>query len=635
MPNFTTQITDANVIAELPDVSVLAGLYADDLTLSDLTTSMNSVSFRKKFQALLEFKMSEASKDSMYDALKDGYIAFETNNGRTVTELNGNVFVDDRLVAFTVDGFADGLFEDDTFATLFFTEDVMDVIFGSGDESFLKSIASVSNFWDKLLLNTTVTDHVVATYPDAINGLISTVEIAYVKYVASITGLDVQKYKTIEYLAEDSPAMDAIYLTPEARALESDSPFGIRARLMYVFNSTDLSEIANSDDNVTAVENDPSLREIIVDIDAVLALPVGSKIRNLVINNDGYFGAIAAERLSIETTISLSNIFYDETFALEREAFVRDNDLVNLLFESELYSNFEQQFFTAFTAQNVSSQKFAFKVNEVANTLTAHYTSDTFEVKKIELSLASFTETKAGAVSAVDTSERIFFTPYTFADGTMLGVQVDHGIEFNNPSNYNLYNELLDDTFDTVLGGNGHILAIASDGRVVSSKFFVDLNLSTETIENITVTENNAFIKTAETFHAIGNFGEDKNDIVNNLIVNKDSVSKAVYFNGNVLGLGTDKKVKIIDASGMSDFSAASALDVDDIMVIAGKFVVLATDGALSEIKIDNTIVSITADVGNVVYSQDAIVCTVAGSERAIFSNSGSWLVYDFNVNTL
>ena len=635
MPNFTTQITDANVIAELPDVSILASLYDDNLTQDQLLSAVNSASFRKKFQSLLEFKLSDTSKQSMHDALKTGYMKFETDNGRTVTESDGNVFVDDRLVAFTVDGFADGLFEDETFAALFFTQDTIDAIFSSGDESFTASLVSVSNFWDKLLANSDLASHVYTTYPDFISSLTKTVEVAYVKIVSSKAGIDFQKYKTIEYLAEDSPAMDTIFSTPEAKAIEQDSRFGVTARLMYVFNTTDINAIANNDDSINALKADDTLKSIVVDIDTVLALPAGSKMRNFVVNNDGYFGAIAAERLNIETTVSLSNIFYDETFSAKRLAFVQDQDLVDLIFESALYPNFQQQFYETFTSLNISSQKFAFKVNEASNTLTAHYANSAFQAKKLTLSLDSFTETKTGAVSSVDTDKRIFFTPYTFIDGTEMGVQVDHYVEFNNPDNYNLYNEFIDDQFTTVIGGTGHILGITMDGRVVSSKFFVDLNLSTETVENITVTENNAFIKTAETFHAIGNLGSDRDDIINTLITNKDDLSKAVYFNGQVLALGTDNAIKIVDASGVSAFSAASDITADDIMVLAGKFVVLATDGTLSEIKADNTIVSIATNVGDVVYSQDAIVCTVAGAERAIFSNSGTWLVYDFNVNTL
>ncbi len=635
MPNFTTQITDPTIIAELPDVSILAGLYADDLTQSSLITSMSSVSFRKKFQSLLEFRLSDTSKTSMYDALKAGYIQYETDNGRTVTESNGNVFVDDRLVAFTVDGFADGLFEDATFTSLFFTQEVIDVIFGSGDESFITALVAISNFWDKLLSDEVLTTHFESTYTDLVSALTKTVEVAYVKIVAHKADLETQKYKTIEYLAEDSPAMDAIYLVPEARTIEQDSRFGVTARLMYLFNTTDLDAIANNDANITNLETDATLRNIVVDIDTVLALPSGSKMREFVINNDGYFGAIVAERLAIETTVSLSNIFYDETFAAKRSAFVQDQELVGLLFESDLYANFEQQFYTAFTTLNATAQKFSFKINEVANTLSAHYTDSAFEAKKLTLSLDAFTETKAGAVSTVATDKRVFFTPYTFIDETVLAVQVNHGVEFTNPDNYNLYDELLNDEFNTVLGGNGHILAITTDGRVVSSKFAVDLNLSSENIQNITVTENNAFIKTAETFHAIGNLGADKNDIINTLIVNKDTLSKAVYFNGQVLALATDKTIQIVDASGISAFSAATGIEAEDIIVVAGKLLILASDGSLSEIKADNSIVVVATAVDNVVYSQDAIVCTVAGAERAIFSNSGTWLTYDFNVNTL
>jgi len=635
MPSFNTQITDAAVIGELPDVSILAGLYADDLTQESLTSSMNSVSFRKKFQALLEFRLSESSRETMYDSLRAGYIQFETDNGRTVTESGGNVFVDDRLVAFTVDGFADGLFEDQTFAALFFTQPTIDAIFGSGDESFIDALVSIGNFWDKLLSEETLKEHFETTYGDLIAVLAKTKELAYVKIVASKADLDFQKYKNIQYLAEDSPAMDAISGTPEAKAIEQDSQFGVLSRLMYVFNTADIAALADDDDNIAALEADPALRAMITDIDTVLALPIGSKMRNFIVNNDGYFGAIVAERLSIETNISLSNIFYDETYSAEKSAFVQDEDLVGLLFESSLYTNFQQQFYLAFTALNVSAQKFSFKINEGANTLVAHYVNSAFEAKKLALSLDGFTETKAGSVSTVSTDKRVFFTPYTFIDGTLLAVQLDHGIEFTNPDNYNLYNELSSDKFNTVVGGKGHILAIAGDGRVASSKFLTDLNLSSENIQNISVSENNAFIKTAETFHSIGNLGADKTNIISTLITNKDSLVKAMFFNGQVIGLSTDNKLQIVAGAGISDFSAASSLTVEDAFVIAGKLVVLSTDGTLSEIKADNTIVSIASGVADAVYSQDAIVCTVAGVERAIFANSGSWLTYDFNVNAI
>ena len=635
MDSFTTQITNASIIAELPDVSILTMLYDDNLTQKQLLSQIDSVSFRKKFQSLLEFKLSDTSKAILYDTLKKGYINFETKNGHKVTETNGNVFVDGRLVAFTVDGFADGIFEDETFAALFFTQDTIDAIFKSKDESFIKALVSVSNFWDKLLSNSDLASHIETTYPQLISSFTKTIEVAYVKIVSYKAGLDFKKYKDIKYLAEDSPAMDTIFATPEAKAIEQNSRFGVTARLMYIFDDTDINSIANSDDNINRIKNDNALKNTIVNLDTVLILPSGSKMRKFVIDNDEYFGTIAAQRLNIETTVSLSNIFYDETFSAKKIAFVEDSDLIKLLFESTLYPNFQQQFYEAFTSLNVSSQKFAFKVNEVSNTLTAHYTNSAFKVKKLTLSLDDFTETKKGSVSDVKTDKRIFFTPYTFIDGSEMGVAIDHTVQFNNSDNYNLYNEFLDDKFATIIGSSGHILGITTSGRVVSSKFAVDLNLSDETIQNITVTQNNAFIKTDKALHAIGNFGANRDDIIKTLTANKDNLSKAVYFNGQVLALGTDNAIKVVDASGVSAFSAASDIKADDIMVIAGRFVVLAQDGSLSEIKSDNTIVSIAKKVANIVYSQDAIVCTVDGADRAIFSKAGTWFVYDFNVNTL
>jgi hypothetical protein len=179
------------------------------------------------------------------------------------------------------------------------------------------------------------------------------------------------------------------------------------------------------------------------------------------------------------------------------------------------------------------------------------------------------------------------------------------------------------------------MLAMAEDGRIISSKFVTDLNLSSETIINISVMADNSIIKTAETFHAIGNFGADKDDIINSLIVERDNLSKAVYFNGQVIALHTDGSLKIVDAGGISPFSAANGIVSSDILVIAGNLLVLHTDGTLQEIKEDNSIVDVAAGVSEISYAQDAITCLVNGSKRAIFSSNGTWFTYDYNVNTL
>ena len=287
----------------------------------------------------------------------------------------------------------------------------------------------------------------------------------------------------------------------------------------------------------------------------------------------------------------MSNLFYDDTYISERQDFAQDYALVTLLFESDLYQNFKQQFYDAFTSLNVADQAFSFKVNETAGTLTGHYTTHEFDAKKLSLALSGFTETKAAAISNVATAEKVFFAPYTFIDESILAVQVDHGVEFTNADNYNLYDEFSTGKFDTVIGANGHVLGITSAGKVISSKFVIDLNLSTETIQSIDIAEDSVFIKTAETFHGYGNLGVDKAAIINNLIVNKDDLSKAVGFNSTVLALGTDGEVKIVDGNGVSAYSAASGLTVIDMNVVNGKLTILTNDGLLKEIKGDSTVV--------------------------------------------
>jgi len=635
MSNFTTQITDPTLVSELPDVSILGSLYDDATTEAEIAATFASVSFRKKFQTLLTFTLSEAARASLLASLRQSYIDYETANGKTVTESGGNLFVNDRLVALAVDTFADGLFVDQSFADAFFQVSVLDAIFTSGDEAFIADLVNVPNFWNKVLADAVVAEHFETTYPEIIENAVKTVEPAYVKYVTYKAGLDFAKYKDLEYLAEDSAAMDTISTIVEAKDVERDSKFGITSRLMYVFAETNIDDIAASQDNIDALNADPQLRAIVVDFDSLSVLPQGSIMRAYILNNDGRFGAIVSERLSIETTISMSNLFYDESFADELDDFVRDEILVSYLFESDLYPNFRERFYNAFTRINSTGQEWSFKVNDVANTLTAHTVDNTFAAKKLSLSLDSFTQTKLGSVSNAAGLDETLFIPYTFIDETALSVDITHNIVFTNPDNYNLYNEFVGKKFETVIGADGHIMAVGSDGEVISSKFVTALNLASEDIENITISEDNIFIKTVQTFHAIGNLGDDKDDIINTLIVNKDTVAKAVFFNGEVLGLGLDGSIQIIAAGGISAYSATAGINVTDMLILNGRLVVLSDTLELSEIKTDATVVSIATDVSGLVYSQDAIVCDISGANLAVFYSGSQWLIYDFNVNQI
>jgi len=631
MSNFTAQITDSNVISELPDVSILGGLYDDTATPSSMASSFNSVSIRKKFQALLGFKLSEESKTSLYESLKQSYIDYETNLGNDVSVEGDAIFVNNRLVAIYIDGFADGLFTDQTFADAFFSTEVMDVIFTSNDESFIEALISVGNFWDTLFSYPDTLSHIETNYFSQLKNAYKTSEVAYVKYVTKKASLTTGKYKDIKFLSEDAVAMEAISSTPDAYTIERDSKFGIQSRLMFMFNDNDIENIANLDDNIDRLENDASLRMVVVDFDAVQALPVDSKMRKYVIDNDGRFGAIISEKLNLETAVSLSNILYDSSLKSAKESFVKDNSLVDLMFESELYNVFYDVFYDAFMSVSTVNQRFAFNVDLANSVATAFYTTRTFGVKSLSVSLSGITETTSGVVSSID-SPQVITVPYGFNGSDFMGVKVDRDIYFNNSSSYNLYDEFVGGKFSSVIGASGHIVGIQTDGKFVSSKFLANLNLSTETVQNIMVTSESVIIKTAETMHGFGNLGEDTAAVVNSLIVNKDSIIKATMFNDKVIALLDTGSVSIVDEDGIQDEIIS---ETADIIVVQEKLIVLKSDGSLVEVKADGTVSDIATDVSTLEYAQDAVIVKIGGNDRAVFNSGDQWVVYDFNVNAL
>ena len=146
MATFTTPITNTTITDALPDLSVLVTLYDAGLTLPSLVANMEDVSFRKKLQTLLEFDFEPATQTALLAELKASYITYAEGLGSIVTESEGNLYVDGKLTTLYADDFADGVFENVTLAPLFFTTEVMDATLGSGDDSFIAEMLSVSNF---------------------------------------------------------------------------------------------------------------------------------------------------------------------------------------------------------------------------------------------------------------------------------------------------------------------------------------------------------------------------------------------------------------------------------------------------------------------------------------------------------
>ena len=518
---------------------------------------------------------------------------------------------------------------------MFFTTEVMDATLGSGDESFINAMLAVSNFWDKLLAQTAVITHVEATYNTILMDHVNTEEIPYIKYVAYLAGLDFTRYKDIVFLAEDASGMETISSVPAAKTVEDSAKYGAIGRMIYAFGNSSIDTIANDQTKVDLLAADTALRSIVVDLDVVKILPVDSLMRDFVLDNDSYFGAITSDKLTIPQAINMSNLFFDETYSPYLDAFVQDDLLIDFLLDSALYPTFSNKFYDAFIELGSVDQKYSLYVNEGANTLTISYANTTFEAKQVAVSLDTFTETKVGTVTGLGLSDYIFFTPYTFDDDSIFGVSIHRDAVLSNPLNYNLYGEFADVDIAFLAGGSGHLLGITSAGIVISSKFVSTLDISAEVVQNISIMLDNAFIKTDTAIHVVGNLGIDKADIINVLDVNKATIDKVVYFNGDVLALENTGAISSVNATELTAFSATSAITVVDMFVVSEKLIILNDVGDLIEITTAGSTVAIASLVTVPVYSQGGLVCNVSGAERAIFNNSGTWLTYDIAVNTL
>ena len=629
MADFTTQITNPEVLNELPDVSILNTLHKDTLTGADLLTLLNSVSFRKKLQTLFEFSFSPEARVIVEAELRQAHDSYETGAGNTVTYSNGIMFVNGRAVSTDFGSFASGIFSDETFSTLFISNGIMDIVFGANDETFTKATLAIPKFWDKLIANTAVYDYVIATYVDVLMPYIKTEEVSYVKYVANLIGLDVTRYNNTTYLAEDGSAMEAIWVSSAAKDIEGDSAYGVAARLMYIFGSADIQSIQNDDATISKLVADPALEAFVVDIDVLRHLDSDSKMAKFIVDHDGRFGTVASDMLNSATALNISNIFFDNGYASTLRAFVRNDELVAYLLGSTLYSNFADKFYDAFIETVDNIQKYAVTVN--GDELNIHYTNQSFQVKRLATALSSFTETKAGALSVVTTEENSFKIPMVFSDLTVMAINLDRGVEFTNSGNSLIYNEFIGKNMNDVTSNGTHIFGTDNDGIVISSKFVTDINLSSETVENVWVYDEAAFIKTASTIFSIGNLGGDTNATRNKIIVEKDSITKLGHIGGQVIALIGGNIMTIVDSTVEAYAPAAALTDasVSDFFIVSGELVVLDTAGNLFELNQDQTTDSISTSVTSVENAQDGLYITTSGNRRIVFKYNSTWNTYN------
>lgn len=628
MADFTTQITDPQVIKELPDVSILNTLYNPDLTTEQLQSLLNAVSFRKKLQTLFEFKFSDSAKEIIYNKLNSAYEQYEQNQGNTVTYTNGLMFVNGRAVSTEFGTFASGIFSEDHFAGLFISNAIMDIVFNSNDDSFTASVLAIPKFWDRLLSNADVFQYVQDNYGDILMESVKNTEISYVKYMANLIGLDFTKYNHIVNLAEDSAAMQGIWVDDAAKAIEKDSTYGIAARLMYVFGESDISNIENSQDAIDRIKNDTGLENFIIDIKVLRLLSTDSLLAKYIIDHDGRFGALASDVLNAPVALSISNIFYDENYKDVLAAFVRNDELVKYFLKSSLYPTFKDIFFNAFIATVKNVQKYTAKITS-DNELLISYIDKTFSIKTLTTALSDFSETKAGTAGNIATSKGVFKIPKIFNDNSMMAISIDREVLFTNSNNELLYDEFLDKKMDDVTSNGNHILGITTNGDVISSKFVADINLSNEEVEKVMVYDDAAFIKTDTTVYSIGNFGSDANSIKEQIATNKDAFTTIGKAYGKILAVSSGN-LKEVTKDGFVAYGNLDDGIVKDIFVVNGMLIILDNSGNLFEYKEDLSTVDVASNVIDIQNAQDALLVKFADNNRLVFKYNGAWLTYDY-----
>ena len=212
-------ITDPQVIASLPDTSVYALFFDENITADKAKDYFSQKPIRRKLQYLFTYSLPKEIQDKLIakliEAFENGEIQDEdnsdnSNNQEPIQVSPTMVQVGNTIYDFRVLSVGNSFFSKDNFNNIFFTEDMINYVFGLNDVDFEKALMSVPEFWNILLSKDNLFDTLVKNFPEKVERAKQEVETAFVKIITYQAGLNFENYDSTLDLASDETALSII-----------------------------------------------------------------------------------------------------------------------------------------------------------------------------------------------------------------------------------------------------------------------------------------------------------------------------------------------------------------------------------------------------------------------------------------
>jgi len=570
METITTQITDENIIYELPDISIVDILYNENSTVDTFKQFFNNSLTRKKFQSLLEYKVDNnvltSLRQKLAQAFVDQYNADENKEEGTSASLKDNNVVikkgdvEQSLYIVNINKFGNGIFTNSHFTDTFFTTDVLDEIFNQKDKYFNLALFRIEKFWDILLTNDDLLNHFIETYPNEFRSAYMESEIGYVKIAIKKAGLSIfDKFSSVKLLASRVSVFTEILSSDESERITKESPFGVKAEVLYYGGFETIADTLQSSDMVTKVDEDDELRKAIEhtsilteggDAPTYNTAPVNTKI----LSNPKYIGELIFNTFNENADgVTYTQIIYNSDYNDIFKKMLTDKTLSEIVLSSSLTDSINVDVVDKIRKiSGIKSNVMTYKTDD--NKFNIVFTDKNKTLKQSTLSFpdASSTNFKINCSPVNDnyTNKSVSLSPVYINANNCGALRYFRTIFFSDDSLENMFPEFVQKIFTQVYGMGTHLYSIDLHGKIYSNKFGLN-NVNVGDIKNVRFKEDLILVEGSDSVYATGKFNYNEKDIVSTITTKKDDIKDLYIVDHSVIAIGNDNSVNEIAGTNM------------------------------------------------------------------------------------
>ena len=585
--NINLPITDPDIVSALPDTSVYDVFFNNKGDADAIKKLFATLSIRKKLQFLFGFNITGDIKTKLVNDLmsafqqglikgsSSGSASSAANKEHNVKKISDNMLeVGNAVYNFKIFSIGNSFFTNPDFSKIFFTQDMLDYIFGLNDLDFESGLFNVPEFWNVLLDNKDLYDHFRTNYADKLMNAIKTNEISFVKVIIKESELDFTSYNSVAEVASAPAVLDVIE-SCSAKQLLYKSIWGFKLIIMsrlkakgikinYVFTKfKDKVSLKNIEMfvNIYAINYYKGQIRLKNGNPDTLALANTTVLR--VLGDDILFGELLSRFFNLDKDYTFTQFVNNDNLAkliyttMENTDFAFAMETTDLLTIKDLYNDFINNVLPL-----TELQRTPVCVNNADNSHVFVFVPKNNSVESFDVVFPDATSSQFSVTGKTNTVSKHMLS--------VLNVNKNQQFSYISTALNTLtdFNELI--SFVEAFRGNkivksvqaqDLVVVINTKGVVFSNKFIDETEIDISKLKQLSVSSNNYMFMTDTAAFAVGNFGAVNPKAIKTVLDKNFSNLSTVFTTGDkAIAILTSGDVKEVQSDALADYNGFNDL---------------------------------------------------------------------------